>query len=168
VSILTLLSRLRPRWPLIALLGSGALLAGAHAFQRFGGLQPCPLCLDQRNWHWAVVAVSVAALIALRLKPGLAGWAAGLVGLVLLGAAGMALYHVAVEQHWVVAQCDVRGAVDYGNLSLSDLGDELRPPRCDEIAWSMAGVSMAGYNALISLLLALASFWVAFTPERKP
>jgi disulfide bond formation protein DsbB len=158
--------RLRPIWPLLALLGSGALLAGAHAFQRFGGLQPCPLCLDQRNWHWAVVGVAIVALIAVRLRPGLARWAALVLGLVLLGAAGMAMYHVAVEQHWVIAQCDAR--VDLNELRPFDLeGGPVEAPKCDEIAWSMFGVSMAGYNAIISLLLALMSFWVAAVSEKK-
>jgi len=163
--MLNLAVRLRPIWPLMTLFGSGALLAGAHAFQRFGGLQPCPLCLDQRNWHWAVVAVSLLAFIAVRFKPSLARWAAALVGVVLLGAAGMAFYHVAVEQHWVIARCDAR--IDLDNLGFEGAGS-FSAPKCDEIAWSMFGVSMAGYNALISLAMALASFAVAVPPERKP
>jgi disulfide bond formation protein DsbB len=151
---------LRPIWPLITLAGSGALLAGAHAFQRFGGLSPCALCLDQRNWHWAVVAVSLATFIAVRAKPGFARWGALAIGLVLLGAAGMAMYHVAVEQHWVVAQCDAR--LDLNAIQPFDVNaGEFTVPRCDEIAWQMFGISMAGYNALISLALAFASFWVA-------
>ena len=160
-----MLATLRPLWPLITLLGSGALLVGAHAFQRFGGLQPCPLCLDQRNWHWAVVGVSLVALVLVRVAPKSARWMTAFLGCVLLGAAGMALYHVAVEQHWVIAQCDAR--VDLDNLSLDGLG-AIEAPKCDQIAWSMFGVSMAGYNAIASLGLALLSFAVAFAPERKP
>jgi disulfide bond formation protein DsbB len=162
--MLTLASRLRPIWPVLALLASGALLAGAHAFQYFGGLQPCPLCLDQRKWHWGVVAVAALAFVATRFKPGWSRAAAALIGLALLGAAGMAAYHVAVEQHWVVAQCDAR--VNLDELSF-DPDAEVRAPSCDQIAWSMFGISMAGYNAIISLLLALASFAIAFLPERK-
>lgn len=160
-----LASRLRPWWPLVTLLVSAALLAGAHAFQTFGGLQPCPLCLDQRHWHWAVVAVSALLLIAVRLRPGLARIAAGIVGLVLLGAAGMAAYHVAVEQHWVLVQCDAR--IDPNDIRPMEVGDRIEVPKCDQIAWSMFGLSMAGYNGVISLLTALASFAVAFLPERK-
>jgi disulfide bond formation protein DsbB len=83
--------------------------------------------------------------------------------LVLLGSAGMGAYHVAVEQHWVTAQCEADAV---GNLTF-DPNAEVVAPSCDEIAWSLFGISMAGYNALISLLLALASFAVAWTPERK-
>lgn len=162
--MLALASRLRPVWPWLALLGSGALLAGAHAFQYLGGLYPCPLCLDQRNWHWAVIGVAVLALVVTRFRPGWARGAALVVGLVLLGSAAMGAYHVAVEQHWVVAQCDAR--VNLNDLSF-DLNAAVVAPKCDEIAWSMFGISMAGYNALISFLLALASFAIAFLPERK-
>lgn len=160
-----LASRLRPHWPLLTLLASAAMLATAHAFQRFGGLQPCPLCLDQRNWHWAVVGVSLLALVVLRLRPGLARWAVLMIGLVLLGSTGMAAYHVAVEQHWVIAQCDAR--IDPNDIRPIDFGEPLEVPQCDKIAWSLLGVSMAGYNAIISLVLALASFAVAALPERK-
>jgi disulfide bond formation protein DsbB len=162
--MLSLASRFRAIWPLVALLVSGALLAGAHAFQRFGGLEPCPLCLDQRNWHWAVVGVAALAFVIVRLRSGLSRAMAALIGLVLLGAAGMGAYHVAVEQHWVIAQCDAR--VDLDNLGF-DQNDTFTVPKCDQIAWSMFGVSMAGYNALISLFMALASFAVAVLPERK-
>ena len=164
--MLALASRLRPIWPALALLGSGALLAGAHAFQYFGGLAPCPLCLDQRNWHWAVIGVAAFALVVTRFKPGWARLGALGVGLVLLGAAAMGAYHVAVEQHWVTAQCDAR--IDLDEIRPLDFGEQFTVPKCDEIAWSMWGISMAGYNALVSLALALVSFAIAFLPERKP
>lgn len=150
----------------MALIASAAMLAAAHLyFQRFLGLQPCPLCLDQRNWHWGVVALSAVSAVAVRFKPGLARGTAVLIGLVLLGSFAQAAYHVAVEQHWVTAQCDARGAAEQ-DLSF-DLGAPLQAPQCDRIAWSMFGVSMAGYNAIISLGLALISFAVALFPERK-
>lgn len=162
---MSVLTRLRPYWPLLMALASGAMLAAAHSFQRFGGLQPCPICLDQRNWHWAVVAVGLVAFVAVRMTPGVARWAAAFTGLVLLGSFGMAAYHVAVEQHWVVAYCDAR--IDMDDIRPMNFEGAVVAPACDEIAWSMFGISMAGYNAIISLILALASFAVAFFPERK-
>lgn len=161
-----LASRVRPIWPLLTMLASGAMLAAAHLyFQRFLGLQPCPLCLDQRNWHWAVLAVSLAALVVVRLRPGVARWAALAIGLVLLGSAAMGAYHVAVEQHWVIAQCDARIRAD--QIRPIEFGESFEVPKCDQIAWQWLGISMAGYNAIISLVLAFASFAVAALPERK-
>lgn len=158
-----MLSRVRPIWPLLAALASGAMLAAAHAFETFGGLAPCQLCLHQREWHWGVVTVSLIALVVVRFRPGWARIAAALIALVLLGSAGMGAYHVAVEQHWVVAQCEV----DTSNLTI-DFGAPINAIACDAIAWQMFGISMAGWNAIVSLLLALASFAVALAPERKP
>ena len=158
-----MLARVRPIWPLLTALASGAMLAMARFyFQGFLGLQPCPLCLAQREWHWGVLAVSLVMLIVLRFRPDFSKWAAVVIGLVLLGSAAMGAYHVAVEQHWVTAQCEV-GA---GSLTF-DPNATVVAPSCDQIAWSLFGISMAGYNALISLLLALASFAVALAPERK-
>jgi disulfide bond formation protein DsbB len=162
-----MLARLRPTWPLVTMLASGAMLAVAILyFQNTLGLSPCPLCLDQRKWHWGVVGVSLVALILIRFKPEWSRWAVMAIGLVLLGSAAMGAYHVAVEQHWVIAQCDAH--ID-PNADLSfDMNAPIELPRCDEIAWQWLGVSMAGWNALVSLLLALASFAVALAPERKP
>lgn len=163
-----MVSRLRPIWPILTLLASGAMLATAILyFQGMQGLQPCALCLKQREWHWGVVAISALALIVTRVRPAWTSWAIVAIGLVLLGSAGMAGYHVAVEQHLVVAQCDVGGTVNPGDLSLDNLGQDLHPPRCDEIAWSMFGISMAGYNAIISFLLALVSFYLALAGKRE-
>lgn len=164
-----MVDRLRPIWPLLILLISGAMLATAvFYFQGYLGLQPCPLCMQQRYWHWAVIGVSALAFVATRLQPKWINWAIVIVGLVLLGSAAMGAYHVAVEQKWVVAQCDIGGAVNASDLSLGNLPEgDLRPPRCDEIVWSLMGISMAGYNAIVSLLLALASFYVALTGKRQ-
>jgi len=149
---------------LLAALASGAMLATAHAFQRFGGLQPCPLCLDQRNWHWGVVGAALALYVLTRLQSRWLRLAAVLIGLVLIGSFAQAAYHVAVEQHWVTATCDTR--INLNDLAFDPTG-AVHAPKCDEIAWQFAGISMAGYNAIVSLLLALASFAIAFLPERK-
>jgi disulfide bond formation protein DsbB len=153
------MQRLRLIWPFVTFLASGALLAGAHAFERFGGFAPCALCLDQREWHWGVLAASALGVVIVRFFAKYAWAAALLIALVYVGATGMAAYHVAVEQHLVTAQCD---AAITGGLSF-DVDTPLVVPRCDTPAWTMFGISMAGYNALISFFLMLASFVVAFS-----
>jgi disulfide bond formation protein DsbB len=160
-----MLSALRPHWPVLAMFASASMLAVAHGFERFGGLAPCALCLDQREYHWGVIGLAALCFVAVRLRPGLSRFAAAALGLGFLASAGMGAYHVAVEQHWVIAQCDADTDLD----AIRSLGanERIVAPRCDEIAWSLFGISMAGYNALVSLLLALTSFAVATAPVRK-
>jgi disulfide bond formation protein DsbB len=155
-----MLDTLRPRWPLVALIVSAALLAGAHAFETFGHLAPCPMCLAQREWHWGIVAIALLALITRRD----ARVAAFVLALAYLGSFAMAGWHVAVEQHWVAATCET-GPV--GGSLVFDLNAKVEIPHCDTPAWIMLGISMAGYNALISLAMAIASALIAVAPERK-
>ena len=150
---------LRSRWPLVALIVSGALLAGAHAFETFGHLAPCPMCLAQREWHWGIVAIALVALLTRKET----FTAAFTLGLAFLGSFAMAAWHVAVEQHWVAAQCEAGS----GASLVFDLNARLDVPHCDTPAWIMLGISMAGYNALISLAMAMASVMIAVASERK-
>ena len=157
-----LAQQFRSRWPLVSLSVSAALLAGAHAFESFGHMQPCAMCLAQREWHWGIVLIALVALVFARAA-GASRWVAFVLGLAFLGSFVMAAWHVAVEHHWIAAQCEV-GAL--GDLTF-DVNAELHMPNCDQIAWQMFGISMAGYNAIISFVVALASFFVAVAPERE-
>jgi disulfide bond formation protein DsbB len=130
----------------LLLAGAAALLGGALAFQYIGGLYPCEMCVWQRL---ALVFTLVLALV---------GWVAGharallaLASLAMLGGAGIALFHVGVEQHWWqgITAC----AAPMINGSTADvMGQIMAQPlvRCDAIAWSLFGISMAGWNALLS------------------
>ncbi len=151
--------------PLAALAASGALLGGAWAFQIFGGLAPCPLCLYQRGPHWIVIVLAIAALpFARRLNASGLAVLIALFGLVWLAGAGIAGFHVGVEQHWWkgLEACGTGGIGDGANFA------ELRAQilaapvvRCDEVPWSLFGISMAGYNFLASLALASVAGTVA-------
>jgi disulfide bond formation protein DsbB len=134
----------------LAGVGCAGLLTAALGFQFLGGLAPCPMCVWQRWPHVAGVALAGAFWLL--------GWRtlAGLGALAMLGNAGLGLFHVGVEQRWWEgpATC-VSGSVQ--GLSTDELMAQiLNAPvvRCDEIAWSWLGVSMAGWNALASLGLA--------------
>jgi disulfide bond formation protein DsbB len=157
-----MLDRVRPVWPLAALVVSGALLAGAHAFETFGHMSPCQMCLAQREWHWGVVALSLVSLIVLREQPHLVRWAAFLIGLAFLGSFAMAAKHSAVELHWIPETCEFDGSVPTSfNAPTAPI------IRCDTPQWNLFGLTMANYNALISLGMALLSGLIAFAPERK-
>jgi disulfide bond formation protein DsbB len=144
------------RTPAILLfIGSGALLVGAYGFQYFGDLQPCVLCLYQRAPHAVVLSLMVMAMVVAprhRLTAGLLG----LAGLVLLGGAGIAGFHVGVEMRWWegTAEC---GSTVAGDTVAALRAQLLAQPvvRCDEVAWSLFGVSMAGYNLAFSAALAI-------------
>jgi disulfide bond formation protein DsbB len=152
------LRRAAPAWPWIAILASAAMLGTAHAFELFGGLYPCALCLRQREVYWAIIAIGVVGLLTVRFfpRPQLGRTLNVFLGLVFLTGAFVATYHVAVEHGWVMARCEGFG-VD-GDLSLGRSDEPIRFARCDAPSWSLFGITMAGYNALMSLVLAGLSF----------
>ncbi|KNG92805.1 disulfide bond formation protein B [Pseudaestuariivita atlantica] len=148
---------------LIAAAGSAALLLGAFGFQHLGALAPCKLCLWQRWPHAVAVALGALALL-------LAGTGQRVIAL--LGAvaafttAGIGLYHVGVEQSWWEGPNTCTSA-PVGTLSTDQLLDQIMTAplvRCDEIAWSFAGLSMAGWNMVIAFGLGLV--WLAAARQR--
>jgi disulfide bond formation protein DsbB len=148
------------RWPLAALAASLSMLAIAHAFETFGRLAPCELCLKEREVYWAAAAIAAAGLALGRtpLKPG--RWLNLALGLAFLSSAGLASYHAGVEWHfWPGPKSCTGGAVEVSAADLSRLlhGGPVGAPACDKAAWVFLGVSMAGWNALISLGLTAAS-----------
>jgi disulfide bond formation protein DsbB len=142
----------------IAAAASAALLAGAHAFERFGGLPPCALCLDQREAHWAGLGVALAGLaLGLVFKARrVTAAAAGALALVYLVSAGLAFYHTGVEhKFWPgPATCSGAGPAVADPASLEGVLNGTAPVvSCTEAAWRLFGVSMAGYNLLVSTAL---------------
>lgn len=142
---------------LLAILAvSLAALAGAFAGQYVFGLEPCVLCLWQRL-PFAVTAVIAAV--------GLGRWAGprrrlsvATAGLVFAAGAGLAFYHVGVQQHWwqSVAGC---GGVPVSGMTIEDLSPVAlaHPPKpCDVIDWQFLGLSLAGWNTLTSGTMAIA------------
>lgn len=141
--------------PALALV-SGALLLGAYLFQHLGGLAPCPLCLAQRWPHFAVLALGLAALAA----PGRARAAlVALCGVAFLVTTGYGVYHVGVERGWFTSGC----ASPLAGADMADIADikarlmAAPASRCDEVPFALAGVSLAGWNAIVSFAAALAS-----------
>ena len=141
--------------------GAAATLAGALAFQHIGGLAPCELCYLQRYPYWGAIPLAAAAAFAPgRLAAALLAGAC----LCLLATAGVAAFHVGVEQHWWqgLASC---GGTQGPAANLDELRARLLAApivRCDEPAWTLAGLSMAAYNFLIAAGLAGLAAFAAF------
>jgi len=145
-------SRVQPA--ALMLLGSLAALAVAFASQYLGGLLPCQLCLWQR---WAYGAVIVLAVLTFALPGRLRTVGASLTALGVLAVAGIALFHAGVEQHWWKGLPSCTSTVN-ANQSLTDLENQLMATPvipCDRPAWTMFGVSMAGYNFAYATALGL-------------
>ncbi|HET6521646.1 MAG TPA: disulfide bond formation protein B [Geminicoccaceae bacterium] len=157
--------RLREPGPaaLVLLLASALALAAALGFQYLGGLAPCPLCVYQRWPYVAVMALAAATPFAPRPRALLA-----LCALVLAGNAALAGYHVGVERGWFALPEGCQVAAGAGARTVEELRAMLveRAPRCDEVAWSLLGLSMAAWNGAVALGLALFAAVAAATPRR--
>ena len=136
--------------PLLVAGASAALLLGAYLSQHVGGLAPCPLCLIQRYPHFAVFGLGlVAVLVGGRARVALLA----LSGVALLVSAGYGVYHAGVEQGWFASSC----AAPMTGGSIEDIRAQVMAApltRCDEVPWSLIGVSLAGWNAIVSVLMA--------------
>ncbi len=169
---MNLLHHILVRWRMATIVVSAAMLATAHAFQRFGGLDPCLLCLRQREVYWTALALGAAFMILVR-TPGGPRWRAAtcwVLGLVFLVGAGIAAYHAGAEwKFWPGpdACAAAGGAVSTDAMEAFLKGAPVKAPRCDEAAWVFAGLSMAGWNALISLGMAVLSFVAAVRERAK-
>ena len=155
---------------LLVTLMAAATIAGAWFFQLVLEILPCPLCLEQRYAYY--LAIPVGALTALAARSGaprpllLAGLA--ILALATLANAGLGAYHSGVEWGFWKGPTDCSGpVVNLGNAAdlLSKL-DTVKVVRCDEVQWRFLGLSLAGYNVLISLLMALIAVWGIVSAKR--
>src|SRR5262249_1824010 len=157
-------SRVSALWPpAFVALASIVVLGSALASQYVGGLRPCELCYWQRYPYWATIALGVLGVISARWNAKLAAALTALAGTVFLVGAGIAFFHVGVEQHWWAgtSACGASGGPINSIDDLRRMAENGPIVRCAEPAWTMAGISMAGYNMLVSLALAAIAFFGA-------
>ena len=154
------------------LLASAGAIAAVFVFQFGFGLQPCILCVWQRLPHAIAILLSgfgigqARSVDPIRHPFRAVPWKTFTIVAVLLTVdhlanAGIAAFHVGVEQHWWAGTEACSGGAPTG-LSADQLSAQLLltpVARCDQIAWSLFGISMAGYNFLLSLGLAAAGLW---------
>ncbi len=138
---------------LLALVLPLALLAGALGSQYFGNLYPCEMCHWQRWPHYAALVAAVLAFVipGRQAREGLVMTAALLIAV--SGAIG--LFHAGVEYHWWngITACTSTVSLDSSMTSADRLAAIMRAPmvRCDQAQWRFLGISLAGYNAILSL-----------------
>jgi len=145
--------------PILAAI-SAVTLATVYASQYIGGLQPCQLCLYQRWPWWLALALCIVAMLPV-LSANSRALLVGLAGVSVLTGAGIAIFHVGVEQHWWpgLASCSAAGQTP---ASFEQMQQMMQQPAasCDEPAWTLFGISMAGYNAILSIVVGL---WAVVT-----
>jgi disulfide bond formation protein DsbB len=161
------LTRSRPAVAAAVLVAAGgaATILGAYYFQYVMGLRPCPLCLEQRIAYYVSIPLAVVVAIAAgRGAPrGVGAVGLGVIALAMLFNSGFALFHAGIEWKWWPGPQECSGPLtdlSTGGDLLSSLTN-LTIVRCDEAAWRFLGLSLAGYNVLISLALAAIAAWGA-------
>jgi disulfide bond formation protein DsbB len=147
---------------LVVAAGGVATIAGAYFFQYVLGVQPCPLCLDQRMVYYAGVPLAlIVALAATRRAPRpLVTGGLALLALVMLIGTAIAVYHSGVEWKFWPGPQDCSGDIaNFGNAgSLLEAMQKTSIVRCDQ-ATRFLGVSLANCNVVISLALAAVAAW---------
>lgn len=150
----------------LILLAALATIAGALVFEHAFGLAPCPLCLRQRYPYYAAMPVALAAALVPSATLARAGLV--LLALVFLVGAGLGVHHAGVEWGWWPGPSDCAGAPSASPGSVGDFLSQLQTTRvvsCMDAAWRFLGLSLAGWNVLISLALAGAALAAAL---RRP
>lgn len=137
---------------LFAGIAATVILASAFGFQ-LAGYHPCEMCWWQRYPYMAIMAIALIAkaMPAIPRKPVLL-----LLALLFVLDAGLAGFHVGVEQRWWEGVTTCSGMVSVTDNVNAALAAIMDAPliRCDEIAWSLFGISMAGYNFILALAMA--------------
>ncbi len=154
-------------WLAIAAAVSVAALATVHGLEAMGYL-PCELCLRQREVYWTALAVALAALALGRVRAVVVPVGVVAVGIAFAVGAAVAGYHAGVEWKWWPGPtaCTGHASARVSAASvLASLDVKQHMVRCDEAALRIAGLSLSGWNALLSAALSLVSF---ATLRRRP
>jgi disulfide bond formation protein DsbB len=150
---------------------AAATLSGAWFFQLVLDIRPCPLCLEQRYAHYLAVPLGLVVAFAVAKDAPRIVLVAGFVLLAAaaFGNAGLGAYHAGVEWQFWQGPTDCSGPV--GNLgsagSLLERLDTVKVVRCDEVQWRFLGLSLAGYNVLISLLMTALATWGLISSAKR-
>jgi len=156
---------------MLAFIMSASLLAGAYGFEYIGGYLPCDLCWPQRYAHMIILGLSGAQLLLEKYNRPLQNLYKWAVIIALDVSIAISGYHTGVEQKWWKGpDTCTSGGIDT-EADMSALFDSMMDTNlvlCDDVAWQMFGISMAGYNFLISFIVAqFVTFAVIFSLRKN-
>jgi disulfide bond formation protein DsbB len=144
---------------------AAATILGAYFFEYVLDYQPCPLCLTQRIPYYVAIPVAAAVAVAAHVgaPPRLLAVGLAVVAIAMLIGAGLGVYHSGVEWKWWAGPSDCAAApTSFGSAgSLLETIEQTPVVRCDEAAWRLLGLSLAGYNAVISAAIVGIALWGA-------
>jgi disulfide bond formation protein DsbB len=154
------------RAKVLALLVPAALLAGAYGSEIWGGLFPCEMCWWQRYAHFAALAAATLAFVLARL-PDRGRSFVWLAALCILASGAIGAYHAGVEAGVFegFTQCTSTASGSAADLLKSILEAPL--VRCDQVQFEFLGISMAGWNAILSIGFALVILWLSIRRPRR-
>jgi disulfide bond formation protein DsbB len=139
---------------LVVVLGAAATIGGALVFEHVLGYVPCKLCLMQRNPYYVAMPLGLLAAVLPSRWTQLGLW---LLALVFLVSAVLGAYHAGVEWGFFLGPSDCGGGSGAGAGNVGDFLNQLQNTHvvsCTQAAWRFLGLSLAGWNVLISLVLA--------------
>ena len=131
------------------------------------GLHPCEMCMWQRWPHLVAIVLALSA-IAARAKPSTSAALTALAALAIAGSGAIGAFHAGVEYGWWegLTACST---TPVGGSAADILENIMATPltRCDVAPWSLFGISLAGYNAILSLAAAIATFALLAKARRR-
>jgi disulfide bond formation protein DsbB len=137
----------------LSVLGVGSALAIEH----IGGIPPCPLCLDQRTAYYAAIPLGILAAYLASARPSWSRLLLGALALAFLVNAGLGVYHAGIEWGWWPGPDACSGIAPLATSPEALMKSLANPQivRCDEAALRILGISLAGYSAMLSAILAV-------------
>jgi disulfide bond formation protein DsbB len=147
---------------LLAVLVPAGLLAGAYGSQYLGGLRPCDMCYWQRWPHFAALGLGLLSYLLVHRLPDRGRSLVWLAALAIVASGAIGAYHAGVELHVF------EGFTQCSAARSGSLREMLAQPlvRCDQVQWSLLGISMAGWNAILSLGFGTLILWLSLKRPR--
>ena len=154
----------------IAVVGALTIL-GAYFFQYVVGLPPCPLCLEQRIPYYIAILLALLLMLgALRGAPSsLLRGGLGTLAVIMMASVALGAYHAGIEWKLWAGPTECSGPIsNFGTTgNLLQQMQTTTVVRCDEAAWRLMGLSLAGYNVLISAALVVVALWAVVLNQRQ-